>query len=197
VNAILTRLGVPAELQAFFGVCELRFNYGNAVEYFDTGLHSVPVTTGLWLAGSTQSRDTIVTASAMEAIAFLTLNRHRFTALESIAFIAIGNLPHTGQVNWIKTNFHRSKFTLIFSKDLLGRLADIKVALGLADKEVQLQYTGQQIRVNCDGHSYEFSMDKLTLNAFEKSSGLRTGVRTIKPKMFDTFLDQLNHDANK
>jgi len=72
VNEQLITLGVPPELQAFFNLHELYFDYDDTFEYFDFGFHLVPTNSGIWLAGRPLTTDLIITSSAMEAIAFLT-----------------------------------------------------------------------------------------------------------------------------
>ena len=126
MNPVLAQLGVPDAVQDFFNVNELLFNYGGHFEHFDTSFHRVPTTTNLWLAGKDLSREVIITATAMEAIAYLSVNLHRFPDLDALTFIAIGNLPHPEQLKWIASHYPKRKYTLVFGKDLLGRLADIR-----------------------------------------------------------------------
>jgi len=197
MNSVLTGLGVPQEVQAFFNIHELLFTYGEHFEHFDTGFHRVPTTQNIWLAGKDLSREVIITSTAMEAIAYLSVNLYRYPDLDALSFIAIGNLPHPGQLNWIKANYPKRKFTLVFGKDLLGKLADIRIAAGLKKKTIRLLRSDIQIQIMCDNKMYGFDQDNLSLSAFEKASGLRTGIRTCKPKEFDTYLDQLKYYANQ
>ncbi|WP_295668133.1 hypothetical protein [uncultured Mucilaginibacter sp.] len=193
----LTALGVPEAVQAFFDVPELMFNYGGHFEHFGTGFHRVPTTPNLWLAGKELAREVIITSTAMEAIAYLSVNLHRYSDLDTLSFIALGNLPHYGQLQWIKSHYPKRKFTLVFGKDLLGRLADIRVAAGLKNQAVRLLRTDLQIQIMCNDEVYRFDPEVLSLSAFEKASGLRTGFRTSKPKEFDTYLEQLKYHANQ
>lgn len=195
MNALLTALGVPNAVQEFFDIDELVFSYGEHFEHYDKGFHRVPTTKNLWLAGSAVTREVIITSTAMEAIAYLTVNLNSYPNLQSLSFIAIGNLPHPGQLNWIKTHFPKRKFTLVFGKDLLGKLADIRVAAGLFYKPVRLLRSEIQIQILCGQQVYRFDQETISLNSFEKATGIRTGVRTAKSKEFDTFLDQLKHYA--
>ena len=195
MNPVLAQLGVPKAVQDFFHVDELIFNYGGHFEHFDTGFHRVPTTTNLWLAGKDLSREVIITATAMEAIAYLSVNLHRYPDLDALTFIAIGNLPHPPQLKWIASHYPKRKYTLVFGKDLLGKLADIRVAAGLKNKAIRLLRSDSKIQISCNNQHYEFEPDSLSLSSFEKVSGLRTGYRTAKPKDFDTYLDQLKYHA--
>jgi hypothetical protein len=197
MNELLTSLGIPDDVQDFFNCRELRFDFGDEVELFGHGFHMVPNTSSLWVAGQGTGRFVIVTSSAMEAISFLTCNKRHYPAFESLTFIAIGCLPHEKQAFWIKKRFPKSKFILVFGNDLLGRLADIKIAAGLSKKTIRLILLNSKIQIIYEGRSFEFDNESLSLNVFEKSAGLRTGIRTVKPKETNTFLDQLIFDGNK
>ena len=195
MNPVLAQLGVPEAVQDFFNVGELLFNYGGHFEHFYPAFHRIPTTTNLWLAGKDLSREVIITATAMEAIAYLSVNLHRYPDLNALTFIAIGNLPHPAQLKWIISHYPKRKYTLVFGKDLLGRLADIRVAAGLKNKAIRLLRSDSKIQISCNNQQYVFDPDNLSLSSFEKVSGLRTGYRTAKPKDFDTYLDQLKYHA--
>jgi hypothetical protein len=194
MNSILKRLGVPPDIQAFFNCPELIFNYGGDAEHFGLDFHRVPTTRHLYLAGAQVSRELILTSSVMEGIAFLTFNIHHYPTLENLSVIALGNLPHTTQLNYISAGWQKNKINLVFGNDLLGRLTDIKVATGIRNKTADLYTYGDQVAIEYNHIHYRFS-DTLTLNKFEKTTGFRSGFCTGKPKKFNTFLDQLKNDA--
>jgi len=197
MNDLLTSLKVPAEVQEFFGTGELLFNYGGHFEQYETGYHRVPTTPHLWLAGNPHCREVIITGAAMEAIAFLALNAHKYQGLQGLTFIALGNLPQMAQLIWIRQHYPKRKYTLIFGNDLLGRLADIRVAAGLHGHPVSFDYTASRLGITCRRVLYHFIPEQVSLNAFEKAMGLRLQCRTIKPRKFISFLDQLKYDANQ
>ena len=197
MNHHLTGLGVPAVVQAFFSTGDLCFSYGDDYELFGEGFHRVPTTPNLWIAGKELSRELVITSSAMEAIAYLSVSLHRYPYLDHLSFIAIGNLPNYAQLSWIRSNYPKQKFTLVFGKDLLGRLADIRVAAGLKHHRAKMTHLGQEIQISYRNILYTFGQDRLSLSAFEKATGLRTGFRTAKPKGFDTYLQQLKYHAKQ
>ena len=67
------------------------------------------------MAGEETALEVIVTYCAMEAMAFITINRQRYPKLEELAFIAIGNKLQEEQANWIRQKFQKRKFTLVFA----------------------------------------------------------------------------------
>jgi len=196
MNALLTGLGVPSEVQQFFNADELIFNYGGHFEQFEPGCHRVPTTAHLWFAGNLFSREVVITHSAMEAICYLTVNRHKYAHFHALSFVALGNLPNTGQLKWIRQNLKHRKFTLAFGNDLLGRIADIRVATGLQGLTVNFDYTAPRLGITCRRVLYHFEADQLTLHNFELAAGIRSRCRTVKPVNFISFLDQLKYDAN-
>jgi hypothetical protein len=194
MHPLFAKLGVPEELQAFFGITEPCFYYGGEMEDFRDGLHLVPTTADLWMAGNYTATEMIVTPSAMEAIAYLTLNAHRYPVISSLSLMAVGNLPCRPQLEWMRSYCQKRKITLVFARDLTGRLADITIAAGIHNRRIRLQWNGEQVICNANSASFTADPEQLTLNFFEKAAGMRTGIRTRKPNLHNTFLDQLRYE---
>ena len=194
INRLLNELGVSEKLQAYLNISELLFEYGYDLEHFSKDFHLIPTTRNLWVAGNDIAAELVITSCVMEGIAYLNINASRYPSLNSVRIIALGNLPHSLQLEWIRANCQKRKITLVFSSDLLGRLADITIAAGIRNKPVRLCWTGFAITVEANGLSFDEDPDKLTLNVFEQKTSIRTAVRTRKPVRFNTFLDQLKHD---
>lgn len=191
MHPYLTRLGVPKNVQLFLepyytcdGSGNLVFTYGYEFEHFGWAWHRVPAAMYPWTAGNAFAHQLVVATSAMECVAFLTFNAHRFPDL-NLQLLALGLFPDLSRlVEFIRGR----KVALVFGRDALGRLLDIKVAAAIRDYQVQLTYAGEdQFTIN----GYAFTETTLSLNAFEKASGFRAGIRTYKAKGFTTFLDQL------
>lgn len=201
MHPYLTRLGVPENVQLFFEphytsdhIGNLLFPYGDQFEAFGFAYHRVPQAIHPWTAGDIlTARQVLICGSALEAIAFLSLNSYRFTELDQLLFISVGNCPTFEQLNLMQPN---CQFGLIFGKDILGRLADVRIAAMLRNYPVSLHYNSGFIMALSRGVKNAFSEPKLTLNAFEKVSGFRAGIRTYKSKYFDSFLEQLKHQSN-
>jgi hypothetical protein len=100
--------------------------------------HIVPSTQNLWFAGTQNATHLIITYSVMEAMAFITFNRHRFPRLEQLAFIAIGNKLHAEQGDWIRQSFPGRKVILVFGKDLVGHITDIKLAAAIKNIPIRI-----------------------------------------------------------
>ncbi|MBB6107845.1 hypothetical protein SAMN05421821_101243 [Mucilaginibacter lappiensis] len=197
MNQILTRLGISSEIQAFFNVpSNLSFSYGDQHEQFDVDFHRVPATQNIWFAGTQNATHLIITYSVMEAMAFITLTRPRYPRLEQLAFVAIGNRFHAAQAHWIRQNFPGRKVTLVFGKDLIGRITDIKLAAAIKNIPIRIIHSNTKILVYRDNWVQIFSQDLISLHAFQEAFGIRPRFRTGKPPQSLTFLDQLKNDAD-
>jgi len=192
MNEVLKRLGISPEIQALFGLStELIFNYGDDVEEFGEGLHRVPTTQNLWVAGAELANHIVITYSAMEAIAFISINRHRYPKLEQLAFVAIGNKLQAEQVAWIRKTYPGRKFTLVFGCQMIDQITAIKLAAGIKNFPIKVYLENNKVIIRHHTEQRVFDADRLSLHAFQEAFGLRPRLRTGKPIQVLTFLDQL------
>lgn len=195
MNPVLKGLGISAEVQAFFHADDLCFDYGGVSEIYEEGLHFVPTTTGIWLAGNRYGTEVIITHSAMEAIAWFAVNHRRYADPAALALISLGNLPSREQLSWVQRSFPRRKFTLVFGNCLLGKLADIRVAVMLKGKSISMSWQKKKAVVCFQGCTACFEESQCSLHRFENQFGVRSGIRTSKPALHVTYLTQLQHDS--
>src|ERR1035437_3692177 len=201
MHPYLTKLGVRPEVQAFFqpyftsdSAGNMVFSYQDSIEHFGFAFHRVPVSEYCWIAGDTNFsmiRQVFICASAMDGIAYLSLNFSAFTQTDNLLFLAIGVQPNNTQIRWINQYLDGKLVSLIFSKDILGRLCDLKTAAGICRIPVAVGIADEQVNINFRQQQYSISQEQFSLNAFEKASGYRFNIRTPKPKNFDCYLDQL------
>ncbi|GAA4339626.1 hypothetical protein GCM10023149_50440 [Mucilaginibacter gynuensis] len=189
---LLTRLGVPTDIRSWFDIEDSLFTFGDDHEHFGETFHRVPTTKNLWTAGNHQSPEVIITFSAMEAVAYLTLNCHLYSKPYNLLFIAIGNLPHSWQLEWIRLRYKNRKFTLVLGKDLLGRLCDVFIAARICNKVIKMTYTDAMVKMSYRGNSHIFDPETITLGKVERVLGIRTRIRTKKPASANSFLEQLS-----
>jgi hypothetical protein len=206
MHPYLTRLGVRPEVQAYFRPCyrtsdlgNLLFPYGDEGEHFGFAFHRVPVTDDCWLAGSIhfpQVRMVILSTSALDAVSWLNKKYNAFTATENLLFVALGGGISDAQLHWIRDKFSRKKCHLIFSNDLLGRLADLKVAAALHGWPLSLYADPEEkVTINFRTANFCFSQETLSLSAFERAAGIRFGVSTSKPRKYNSFFEELQAEA--
>jgi len=196
----LVRLGVPVPVQDFFRPYiktgdhgNLLFTYQDSLENFGMAYHLIPSSDFFWSAGEVLfGKELIITGSAMEAIAYLTVNHHRYRTADDLLFLATGNRINARQLDWIRQSGLAKLSMLIFDKSLLGHVADLKMAAGIQKIPVAVfAEPGNRIRVRFRFQDYRFDAGDFTLSRFEKASGFRFRIRTCKSKSANTFLDQL------
>lgn len=207
MHPYLTKLDVREEVQLFFEpfyhgdtAGNLVFFYGDQTEHYGIAWHRVPRAIHWWQAGTEQQsyKRVFICASAMEAVAFLAINFHRFRAIDDLLFIALGTSPSPESFGLLRAQFKDKTISLVFGRDLLGRLMEIQLATAVRGYRLSFRYQrAERFEICYQDRVYVFSEGKLTLNAFEKASGLRCGIRTYKPKGFNTFLEQLTHQSLK
>ncbi|QXV63678.1 hypothetical protein INP83_11200 [Mucilaginibacter sp. 21P] len=192
----LLHFGVPPQVLKFFAAEEPIFDFGDDAEYFTADCHRLPVTRNLWTAGDPLARQVVITYSAMEAIAFLTVKRSAYRNHQDLFFIAIGSRLRPEQLQWIRQNLKGRNFTLVFGNDLLGKLTDIKVAAGIRNKMLSICYQAGEVEIRLKARKIIFEAEKLSLHVFEEAFGIRTKVRTCKPACDLTFLNQLKNEKS-
>lgn len=199
---LLSKLGIRSEVQDYFRDTyivghnqDLIFNYGAETERFGPGFHRVPKSESFWCAGQANIhlvRSVIISASAMDALCWLHLYYNYFNLPDQLCFLATGILPDIFQIQKLRAKYPLKKIILVMGNDTFGRIDDIRIATALFQKRCKVNLIGQEgVKLWYKKRDYHFAEDKLTLNAFEKVSGLRSGIKTYKPPRHTTFLEQM------
>jgi len=204
MHPYLTRLGVRPEVQAFFAPYysadsgDLLFQQGNYREHFGLAFHRVQAANDLWIAGEPNlaviSR-AFVSPSAMDLIAFLHYYAHTLCLSEAV-FIAIGTHPATAQLRWVSDNLAGKPLTLLFPADVLGAIADLKIAAAFR-RMPAAAFLAEKERLHICFRSKIFAFDQpgFSLSVFERAAKYRFNVTTRKPKHGASFLEQLRAGA--
>lgn len=180
------------------------FNYGHtAFETWTTGLHRIPTTQEIWLAGAAAPdiiTDLYISYSAADLICFTSQRPHYLLRCpEQQAFAALGLLPTSKQVQFLKSIFPYARWHLLFHHDLLGDIADASIAAWFNNRQVSFRYKATQIIGIYRNKAYYFDISTFSLHRFELATGLRAGMRTHKPPSgFNSFLAYQNlneHDT--
>jgi len=173
----------------------LVFSYGTDQECFGEDFHLIPVTKSIWRAGQENPaliRNVFVCQSALDAICFLHLNFTVFPEPDHLLFIAVGLIPQDSHFKVLRGLSKGKQFCLVMGSGIFGHLADLKMAIGIKGRTCNIRYIEPEtIRVSYRDKVYEFSETKISLNAFEIASGLRSGIRTYKPKLYESYTAQI------
>ncbi|HTD98513.1 MAG TPA: hypothetical protein VK668_04480 [Mucilaginibacter sp.] len=198
MTSYLERLGIHPKVQSFFKPYltitgeTLIFNHGNAYEHVSADFHKIPITEEFWTAGElTLATDIFICGSAMDAIAWLNLNGHRYRQFQTLCFISTGNVPHSYHAETIQKYMPKKKLHFLFSKDSLGAICDLKFSSFIRNKPLKISYEEQRYEVNFENKNYEF--EHLSLSALEKATGYNFRIRTHKPKNASTYYELLRN----
>jgi hypothetical protein len=206
MHPYFTRLGVRPEVQHFFrsfyrvdAIGNLLFPYDEETEHFGFAFHKVPVTDGFWLAGNlqlSQVRLVILSASALDAVSWLNKKAAAFPQTGNLLFVSLGAGVREAQVIWIRKHLAGKQFRLLFGRDVLGRMADLKLAAAIKGWPLSVYLSGgEQVAVSFRSRIFSFSQEQFSLAAFEKASGVRLGVATDKARVYNSFFDELKAEA--
>ncbi|WP_298938287.1 hypothetical protein [uncultured Dysgonomonas sp.] len=112
------------------------------------------------------------------------------------AFASLGLLPTKEQFTWLKIQFPNAKIHTIFDNGISGRVADCKVATWQIGKNARFSLADDHGEFYYNKKKHRIPVNIFSLSRFEKLSGIRSGVRTHKPKApFETFyLSFINSD---
>lgn len=195
--SFLEALGVHPRVRHFFKnhlseTCEaLIIEQDNYFEHASESFHRIPITEATWTAGDHGLASHIfICGSAMDAIAWLHFNHHRFKNLNCLFFTATGAIPNSIFAASLQPNTPK-KIHLIHSSDHLGAICDIKTASFIRKTPVKIRAEKEAFIITFRAET--FLIEQLSLNALEKAAGFHFNVRTHKPKKHNTFYEQLKH----
>ena len=95
--------------------------------------------------------------------------------------IPVGFNPPREKIKYLIPLLKNKKIILLMPDDLLGRIADIKIAAWLKNHDVRLTYRQPgTVQIAFKNKTYHFPEHKISLSAFEKASGFRSKIRTFK-----------------
>jgi hypothetical protein len=164
-------------------------------EHLSIDVNKVPSGEALWLAACghpAQARDVFVSFSAAEVLCFCHYQTSWIKFPCKTVFVALGLLPTSAQICLLKQWYKAAKFHMLFDSGISGRVLDCKTALWLAGKDAAFSIAGENICICYQGKDFGFAAESFSLNRFQQVLGLRSGIRTHKPKGgFESYFSQL------
>ncbi|WP_148908897.1 hypothetical protein [Sphingobacterium allocomposti] len=151
----------------------------------------IPVCKGMWLV--TDGLPVSVTHlfighSASDLLCFCHYHPNWVDPPCLSAFASLGLLPTKEQFTWLKSLFTNAKIHTVFDGGISGRVADCKVATWQIGKSARFSLAGDLGEFYYNKKKYRIPVNIFSLSRFEKLSGIRSGIRTHKPKApFETF----------
>lgn len=133
--------------------------------------------------------------SAIEVFCFCNLNAGCLERPGSSAFTLLGLLPVAEEIKKLLFDLPNAKIFTVLDNDILGRTLDCKIALWSKNKDAGFYLHKDSMMCNYQNRTYQFRENEFSLSRFEKSCGLRSGIRTYKPKAgFVSFAELHKHE---
>lgn len=167
---------------------------GNALlEYWSAEMHLVPSSGGIWLASNgfpVQVRHLFLSHSAADILCFC----HNFPSWlkipDNVAFAALGLKAFCSQIDLLKRQFFNAKVHTLFDAGITGRVTDCKIALWTKGTDATFIVHDELLHIGYHRNKFVIPVEAFSLNRFEKTVGIRSGIRTHKPKSdFNSFYD--------
>ncbi len=170
---------------------------GAVTEYLSKDLHLTPSTDGIWLVYKgfpSQVRHLFLSHSATDILCFCHYNTGWLDSSDGVVFAALGLVVSSGQIHFLKRMFLNAKFHLLFDEGITGRVSDCKVAIWLNGKDATFLVNGDDLHIFYNQNKFIIPIQQFSLHRFEKVVGIRSGIRTHKPKhgfisYYDMFVD--------
>lgn len=170
------------------------YTFGNQIvdhESWNENGVRIPVSKGAWLATDTlplSVTDLFIGHSAGDIMCFCHHYPNWITPHRPSAFASLGLLPTKEQFTCLKSLYTNAKIHTVFDGGIIGRVADCKVATWQIGKSARFSLVDEHGEFYCNKKRYRIPVGNFSLNRFERLSGIRSGIRTHKPKApFETF----------
>jgi len=168
-----------------------------AQEHWSENGVRIPVCKGIWLV--TDGLPVSVTHlfighSASDLLCFCHYHSNLVNPPCLSAFASLGLLPTKDQFSWLKNLFPNAKIHTIFDSGISGRVADCKVATWQLGKNARFRLADDHGEFYYNKKKYRIPVSIFSLSRFEKISGIRSSIRTHKPKAsFETFYESFTN----
>ena len=137
-------------------------------------------------------REHLIFNSVLDALSFCQVEKKWIKRSGDCAFSLI-NIPFEyDRIKELLFMFPNAKVITVFDNDVLGKALDCKIACLLKNKDVVIHSASEKVYFQLNNINFHISENNFSLSAFQKLAGLRSGIRTIKPKnRYVSFADIL------
>jgi len=154
-------------------------------EYWGPGLRLAPSSAGVWLAHDglpAQVRHLFLSHSAADILCFCQLKPEWMKETGDVAFAGLGLLANDTQVKCLIERYANAKMHTIFDSGLIGRVSDCKVALWKCGRDATFKVVDDYVLIQYRHKRCSIPGAMFSLNHFEKTIGIRSGIRSHKPR---------------
>lgn len=135
-------------------------------------------------------RKVYIFQSPLDGLAFFQMKK---MAESTDAVFAVGKYPSEKVLGFIKSSFPTARFVICFPKNLLGNIADVRVASILAGQTVSMEIVSDRLVCSYKGRQTAVPLDLVSLSKVSEFTGFcPKRIRTLKPKLGkESFFDLL------
>ncbi|MHA6250074.1 DUF3991 domain-containing protein [Pontibacter sp. CAU 1760] len=147
---------------------------------------------GMWIAdfaGSpARTRNVFFGENPIDAMSFYQLRRREMD-MESAVFVSFGGGIARNQIRLALEHWPQAAKRTLFDNDYQGRVYDIVLATAIAGKESSFRKEADSLQFTVGDRKFELPVSKLSLSAFERESGIRSGLHVHKASGVKDFND--------
>ncbi|PRY08343.1 Toprim domain-containing protein [Pontibacter ummariensis] len=158
---------------------------------------------GVWVADFAQNpvltRHVYFAENPIDAMSFYQLEKDKRDFSNSV-FVSFGGGMSRMQVELSLQAWPNAQKHTIFDNDYQGKIYDIYLATAIAGKPYAFTKNADSITFSLDEKKFDIPVDKLSLFAFEKNSGIRSGLQVHKPlghKDYNDIIHPKNDQENR
>lgn len=190
MHAVLERYFKGTYVLGHDGKLDFVFSDGVS-ESFHSYQHRMALSSGIWYnsPGLSTCSSLYICSSAMEAVAFATLEHAKLADLDQSCWIVLGlncELPR----NVPEFCFGR-KINLLYGRDLLDVIRAVKICVSLKGFLVNFWLREDLLECHFRGRSYVFAVEGFSLSRLKQATGFRDYSSMKRPFGVNSFMDQL------
>ncbi|PRY13766.1 uncharacterized protein DUF3991 [Pontibacter ummariensis] len=153
---------------------------------------------GMWIADfagkPSHTRNVFFAESPIDAMSFYQLRKKELD-MDSAAFVSFGGGISKNQIRLALDHWSKAAKNTLFDNDYQGKVYDIALASAISSKQVSFRKESDSLLFTVNDKRFELPISKLSLNAFEQESGVRSGLHVHKARGFKDFNDII-HPSN-
>ncbi|MFD1187470.1 DUF3991 domain-containing protein [Pontibacter rugosus] len=150
---------------------------------------------GSWIAdfagAPARTRNVYFGENPIDIMSFYQLKRKEIDLASSV-FISFGGGISRQQVKLALEQWPLAAKHTLFDNDYQGRVYDIVLASAISGRETSFKKQSDSLLFNVSGRLFELPVPKLSLSAFERESGVRSGLHVHKARGMKDFNDMLH-----
>jgi hypothetical protein len=128
--------------------------------------------------------------SAIDAMSFFELNRHKLNMKES-AFVSTGGAVAQNQINNVMKEFPSARLHGCFDRDRAGHLYDITLACMAQKQPLSKVLTTDGVQFSVRNRAFTLKNEDISLKNFEEKAGFKSSVVVHKPSIGKDFNEML------